>query len=239
MAGTHRDAEAKVRTLGVRSVVALVIAVIAVIAFGVWVLNGLFGAPSPQDEVPGSTKTPAAASTPPSKAPTSAPASPQPSATKGAEPGLPEISGTSPRRLRAGKLIDAGFDAAVTAGTDRFTAASASELSRLASRGRPGSPGTDTVVIIGEDRFDRSAALNRIADLKPGDSIELETYTADLTYVVERSTELDASAVPTIGAVTANVPGRLVLVATTYDSNGNRAGRDTVVTARLTGATAR
>lgn len=239
MAGSHRDADAKVRTLGIRSVIVLVVVVIATISFGTWTVAGIFGGPGPGGEVPAATKNPASASPSSAEAPSSAPSSP--TATDSAQPpvDLPSIPEASPRRLRSGALIDAGFDAAIIADSGRFTAASASELSRLATRGRPGSPGTDTVVVIGEDRFDRTAALNRIGDLEVGDSIELETYNADLSYTVEKATELDAAAVPADRTLSAKVPGRLVLVAITYDSTGNRTGRDTVVTARLTGATLR
>lgn len=146
-------------------------------------------------------------------------------------PALTRVSPDAPRRLVAGSLIDTGFDNAVT----RIDASSDSEVARWESRGTPGSPGTDTVYVIGRVGEDRAfAGLPRLA---VGAKVTIRTDRGTLTYTV-RSTSLEEHAgLEDDAAFTARKPGRLVLVGIRYDASGDRLGRDLVVVAQLTAAT--
>lgn len=145
-------------------------------------------------------------------------------------PALTRVAPDAPRRLVAGTLIDTGFDNAVT-GID---ASSDSEVARWESRGSPGSPGTDTVYVIGRVGEDRAfAALPRLA---VGAKVTIRTDRGTLTYTV-RSTSLEKhSGLEQEATFTARKPGRLVLVGIRYDASGDRLGRDLVVVAQLTAA---
>lgn len=216
--------------LAVAGVVSLLIAGV------LWLLgNDAADDPAPKNATPTLKATPSASSTPTNQPPASS--VPKPSTTP-RQPTLPEIEPASPRRLVIGSAVDAGFDRAISSADLPLSAASSAELSRLASRGTPGSPGADTVVIVGEDRFDRSAALNDIADVAEGDTIELETYNATLTYTIGTVAKVDSEALAQQPAYSEKKPGRLLLIATTYDDQGNRTGEDTLVVAQLSAAVA-
>lgn len=164
-----------------------------------------------------------------------------PSATAGATPtatpkptarskALARIAPDAPRRLVAGNLIDTGFDSAVS-GID---ASSDSEVTRWESRGSPGSPGTDTVYVIGRVGEDRAfAALPRLAD---GAKVSIRTDRGTLTYTVRSTSLREHDGLDEDAAFTARKPGRLVLVGIRYDDSGDRLGRSLVVVAQLTAA---
>lgn len=185
------------------------------------------------DDSPGQT-SPTDLPIPP-VSPSATPTTPTPTATPTAPattkaPTLTRVAPDAPRRLVAGTLIDTGFDSSVT-GID---ASSDSEVARWESRGSPGSPGTDTVYVIGRVGEDRAfAALPRLG---VGAKVTIRTDQGTLTYTV-RSTSLEQHAgLEDDAAFTARKPGRLVLVGIRYDDSGDRLGRDLVVVAQLTAA---
>lgn len=230
MAGSHRNNEVEVRTWNLPLIGLVVLGVIGafVTVWGVVLLTG---------ENEGALPDPAA--TPPSPSVTisidaspDASASADPSSSESDSADVPPAEAAPPRRLVIDGVVDSGFDNAVT-GDDPLEAGSSNRLSRLESRGLPGSPGTDTVVVVGEDRFDRNAVLNDIADATVGQTIRLETGEATLIYTIDEILELSSDEVQQHPSVAEEDGTRLVLVATTFDDQGERTGTDSVVVATL------
>lgn len=145
-------------------------------------------------------------------------------------PALTRVSPDAPRRLVSGDLIDAGFDNAVT-GID---ASSDSEVARWESRGSPGSPGTDTVYVIGRVGEDRAFAA--LPELAVGAKVTIRTDQGTLTYTVRRTSLEEHAGLEDDATFAARKPGRLVLVGNRYDDSGDRLGQDLVVVAQLTAA---
>lgn len=166
---------------------------------------------------------------PVSAAPTSSPA-----ATPVAAPSLPTVAPDPPRRITAGDALDAGFDSAVTA----LEASSDDEVARLEARGAPGSPGTDTVVVVGRVLADGQGAFAALPRLGPGDRVTIRTDNGALTYTVRTAALLARDGLAGSAVVATERPGWLVLVGNRYDDAGDRLARDLVVTAQLTDATA-
>lgn len=171
----------------------------------------------------------------PPVSPSATPAGPTPSATPPPAattkaPALTRVTPDAPRRLVAGNLIDTGFDNAVTG----VEASSDSEVARWEPRGSPGSPGTDTVYVIGRVGQDRSfAGLPRLA---VGAKVTIRTDEGVLTYTVRSTSLRERTGLEDDTAFTAREPGRLVLVGNRYDAAGDRLDRDLVVIAQLTAA---
>jgi hypothetical protein len=167
----------------------------------------------------------------PSATPTTTTPEATPTATATTKaPALTRVAPDAPRRLVAGGLIDTGFDSAVT-GID---ASSDNEVARWESRGSPGSPGTDTVYVIGRVGEDRAfAALPRLA---VGAKVTIRTDRGTLTYTVRGTSLQEHAGLEDDAAFIARKPGRLVLVGIRYDASGDRLGRDLVVVAQLTAA---
>jgi hypothetical protein len=167
---------------------------------------------------------------------TSVTSTPNPSPTKTATktgkpaPHLPRIAPDAPRRITAGSLIDSGFDSSVT-GLD---ASSDAEVARWDPRGSPGSPGTDTVYVIGRLRAD--AAFARLDDLKRGSKVSIRTDGGTLTYTVSATSLQSESGLERSALFRQHRPGRLVLLGIRYDASGDRLGKALVVTAQLSGA---
>jgi hypothetical protein len=149
-----------------------------------------------------------------------------------ATPPLPRVRPDTPRRLSSGTLIDTGFDSSVTA----LEPASSSEVARLGTRGSPGSPGTDTVYVVGAVRPDGSSALARLASLRVGRTVSIRTDSGTLTYTVRATTLAPETALAADPLFTERRAGRLVLVGIRYDASGARLPDALVVTAELTGA---
>jgi hypothetical protein len=180
--------------------------------------------PVPPESSSASTSPAAPATT---AIPTPTPATPSTTAAP-----LPPVRPDTPRRLSSGTLIDTGFDSSVTA----IEPASSSEVARLGTRGSPGSPGTDTVYVVGAVRPDGASAFARLASLRVGRTVSIRTDSGTLTYTV-RATALQPVATLAGDALfTEHRPGRLVLVGIRYDASGNRLPDALVVTAELTGA---
>jgi hypothetical protein len=161
-------------------------------------------------------------------------ASARPSATpsKRATSKLPKVAPDAPRRLVSGTLLDTGFDDAVT----EIDAASTSEVARLESRGSPGSPGTDTVYVIGRVYADGDSAFADLPRLKAGAKVSIRTDSGTMTYTVSASTLKPEAALADDPLFTARKAGRLVLVGIRYDESDDRLDEVLVVTAQLTGA---
>lgn len=146
---------------------------------------------------------------------------------------LARIAPDAPRRIVSGNLIDAGFDSAVTA----IEPSSTTEVARLESRGSPGSPGTDTVYVIGRVvAGDSDSAFAELPGLRRGAKVSIRTDRGTLTYTVRASTLEPEAALPRDPLFTARTAGRLVLVGIRYAASGDRLNQALVVTAELTGA---
>lgn len=223
MAGSHRnDDQLRHRILAYLPHIAIAVGVVAIVAFVWWTATG-------DPEEPSTENPPAAA--------TSAPPTPKATQTTEPEPELTEVAESAPKRLTIEGVVSARFDQSIELEDGQLESRSGTNLSRVGSRGEPGSPGTDTVVVVGQDRFDRQAALNDIADVARGDEIVLQTANGRLTYTVENTYSMASDNIPEASAIADKEPGRLVLIATTYSERGNRTGADTVVVAQLSDAT--
>lgn len=149
---------------------------------------------------------------------------------------LPRVAEDVPRRLTSGSLLDTGFDASIEPVDGVFTARSSSEVSRWGSRGEPGSPGTDTVFVIGDVNADGSGAFADLPHLRAGAKVEIRTDSGTLTYTVRSVGSHPAAGISTDPAVVAKVPNTLVLLGIRYDAHGQRTGSYVVVKADLTAA---
>lgn len=226
MAGSHRAPEMRPSKLGMAPVIAIVVGLVLLLTFVVWTI-------ADDGDSPPAATPPADSTRKPSPAPTFPTLTPSPVAPID---DLPRIPGAPPRRLIVGEAVDASFTNAIDSDEDVLEAPSATKLARLEGRGEPGSPGKDTVVIIGQDRFDKQAVLNDIAEVSKDDAISLETYNARLTYTVEGVFKVASESVRNSTSFRDTRPGRLLLIATTYDDSGERTGTDTVVVAHLIAA---
>jgi hypothetical protein len=159
---------------------------------------------------------------------------PDASATPASTPAtpLPSVRVDAPRRIVSGALLDAGFDSAVT----RIDASSDAEVARWESRGSPGSPGTDTVYVMGRVRTDRDSAFAALPRLVAGSTVSIRTDAGTMTYTVTHSTLANHDSLSGDPLFTTRRPGRLVLVGIRYDASGNRLPENLVVTAELSGA---
>lgn len=155
-----------------------------------------------------------------------------PSKTPTTAPRLTRIAPSAPRRITSGNLVDAGFD---TAATD-IDASSTSEVARWESRGSPGSPGADTVYVIGRVLADGDSAFARLPKVKSGTRIAIRTDKGTMTYTVSAKTLKPEAGLRQDTLFRQHMSGRLVLVGIRYDASGDRLGKALVVTAQLSGA---
>ncbi|WP_310963336.1 class F sortase [Nocardioides terrisoli] len=137
-----------------------------------------------------------------------------------------------PHRLVIGNLVDAGFAAALQTTTGRLIPDTADQVQRLATRGLPGSPGSDTVVVVGAASSTSIAVFNHLDRLRVGQEVRLETYGGTLTYTVRSETSHAPDTVLGLADVRAHHPGRLVLVVAHY-RHGDRERDDRVIVAQL------
>ncbi len=192
------------------------------------------GAPSATPTV-SSSATPrptasATATTKPTSKPTTKPTN------KPTDPALPRIGPAAPRRLASGTFLDVGFDESVEARNGTLRSASTGEVARWGSRGLPGSPGTDTVYVVGSTRADGESAFAALPRLKPGAKVTVRTDRGRLTYTVVSAADRPTGGLASNDAFAARVPGRLILVGLRVDSSGDATGRAYVVVARLSAA---
>ena len=173
---------------------------------------------------------PVSPSVSPSATPTgeSSPAAPDTSAPTS----VPSVRPAAPRRITSGTLLDTGFDSAVTT----LDASSDAEVARWEPRGSPGSPGTDTVYVLGRVRTDRDSAFAALPRLVVGGTVSIQTDAGTMTYRVTRSALTREDTLGNDPLFTARRPGRLVLVGIRYDASGNRLPQALVVTAELSDA---
>lgn len=231
MAGSHRAARpaSSSRVSGRAVAVAAVVALLPALWFaGTHLVDGVGS---------GTTHRPTAAPIPTD--PTAVP-SPTPTrssnSTASATPRLPAVAADVPRRLTVTGLLDVGFDDSIEPADGRFPTGSTAEAARWGSRGLPASPGTDTVVLVGKVYRQGASAFDDLPRVKVGDTITLRTDTGLLRYRVGSTGNRAAAGLP--AALTAKVPGRLVLIGIRYDAQDDaRTSQVLVVTAQLSGAT--
>jgi hypothetical protein len=187
-----------------------------------------------------STDTPGRASTDlpippvsPSRTPSATPTTPAATPSQTTAPAtLPRVAPDAPRRLVAGSLVDTGFDSSVT----DLDATSTSEVARWERRGSPGSPGTDTVYVVGRVYAGKDSAFAGLPRLRIGGTVSIRTDRGTMTYTVGAATLKPEADLRRDPLFTAHQPGRLVLVGIRYDAAGDRLAKALVVTAQLTGA---
>ncbi|MGO4257527.1 hypothetical protein [Marmoricola sp. RAF53] len=222
---------------------AIVAAVVLALVPAAWfTAHRVFGDSPSSPSTPGTSGSPTespipavspSAGTTPTTTPPPTP-TPTPTPTVGPAADLTRISEDVPRRLTSGSALDTGFDDSVEPAGGAFSARSASEVSRWGSRGQPGSPGSDTVFVIGEVR--PGGAFGALPDLRPGAKVALRTDNGTLTYTVRSVGSHAAAGITTDPAVVGKAPGTLVLLGIRYDASGDRTGDYVVVKADLSDA---
>lgn len=234
MAGIHRGshrAPSESRSSGTRRRTLVAAASVALVMAGTYTAFRTL-----DDDEP--TATPASTPSPSPSISSAPPSEPAATVTPSARPtsrALPRVSPDVPRRLTSGELLDAGFDDSVEPEGDLFTARSTGEVARWGSRGEPGSPGTDTVYVVGRVNADGDSAFGVLAQLKRRTKLSVRTDEGLLTYTVGTTASLPTQGLRRNPVITQKVPGRLVLVGIRYDQSGERLGY-LLVTAKLTGA---
>lgn len=237
MPGTHR---AQSPEPGGGRVWLWAIPIVVVVVAAAFLVPHLLGG-GDNGKQPGKTATPAQSPSPsatPSGTPSStqqptASASTTASATPDPTPN--PVAAAPPRRLVVGNLVDAGFANALQTSSGRLIPTTADQLQRLATRGVPGSPGDDTVVVVGAASNTSTAVFDKLGSVRIGATVEVETYAGTLTYTVSSRTSQDPDTVLDLPDIRVHHRGRLVLVVAHY-ANGDRAGDDLVVVAQLTKA---
>jgi hypothetical protein len=184
-----------------------------------------------------STDLPIPPVTPSATVPTSTPSA-TPSSTPSKPPSarakhLPKVAASAPRRITSAGAIDSGFDSSVT----DLDASSDSEVARWDPRGSPGSPGADTVYVIGRVRADGDSAFADLPKLEAGAKVSIRTDNGTLTYTVSATTLRSSAGLEKDSLFRTHKAGRLVLLGIRYDASGDRLAKALVVTAQLTGAT--
>ena len=154
-------------------------------------------------------------------------------ARKRTAPALTKVPASPPHAISIGRAIaNAPFGNALSPTSGRLIPDAVDELQRLGDRGIPGSPGTDTVVLVGASSTSGRGALDGIDDVRTGAQIVLETQNARLTYKITSATDVDADQVLTLPAVTEKHTDRLVIDCAHYD-DAHRVGSDRVLVATL------
>lgn len=233
MAGSHRAPRKQepARLSGKAIGIALVVALIPALWIGG---RDLFSSGSPSH-----APTHAASPIPPAVTPTPTPtptATPTKPVTKAPKP-LPRVAVSVPRRLNVTGILDVGFDNAITPQNGTFSAASTAEAARWKTRGEPGSPGLDTVYLIGKVYRDSASAFAHLPRVKVGNRIRIRTDSGVLTYQVSSASDQRARGILRSKLFTSKVPGRLVLVGILYRSHDTvRTGQYLVLVARLVAA---
>lgn len=247
MAGSHR-ATPSPRKTGVSRRAVLVAIVVALVPAVGYALHGAFDngsgtpgshqtpAPIPPVTTPTASITPVTPSAPVST-PVSTPSRPVTHVPP--QPHLPPVALDVPRRLLSAGLLDVGFDDSVEPRNGAFHAASTAEVARWGSRGEPGMPATDTVVVIGKSFTKGVSAFDTLPKIRAGAHIVIRTDSGDLTYTVRSVTSQKAAGLARTPTLRTKAPGRLVVVGIGYDRSGHETGRATVVVAEVSASVAR
>lgn len=231
MAGSHR-APRKTRSSSAVPRWALAVAiVVALIPAAYFTAHGAFhDSSSPQTST---TDLPIPPVTPSTTITTGSPTpSPTPTRTAAARPHLTKVATDAPRRITSGRAIDSGFDSSVT----DLDASSDAEVARWDPRGSPGSPGTDTVYVIGRVLANGDGAFSGLPDLERGSKVSIRTDSGTMTYTVSATSLMVESGLAKDPLFGKHHAGRLVLVGIRYDASGDRLGKALVVTAQLSAA---
>jgi hypothetical protein len=183
--------------------------------------------PEAGDRTPTVTTTPS-----PSTGPTAPPASASPTKKASPPPALTRVPAAAPHEISIGSLVRAGFSTSLGAVDRHLIPDRPDKLQRLAVRGLPGSPGTDTVILVGAANDRGTGALDDLDKVHMGDLITLTTQNATLTYRVDTLRQASPDDVLTLPQVRARDTGRLVIDRARY-VGGNRTGSDLVVIAQL------
>ncbi len=131
-------------------------------------------------------------------------------------------------------VLNVGFNSSIEPRSGRFTITLTERAARWGSRGEPGSPGTDTVYVIGKIAGANSA-FQHLGRLHTGSRIVLRTDVGLLTYTVGSVAQHRASGLLNDPAFRARLNGRLVLVGLEF--SGTHPSRNVLlVTAQLSGA---
>jgi len=240
MAGTHRAPAPSRRSRGPATVLAVVVLVAAAIAGG-YVLNRSRGDDPPQAGPPSSTPATTPTLLPtvtvtPRVTPTATTAATSTPTHRPAAKVLPRVQPSAPKRLVVRGLLDVGFDSTITPHDGVFTPRSTAEVARWGGRGVPGSPGRDTVYLIG--KVSAGGAYAELPRTRDGAHVFLHTRTGMLTYTVQAVATRRAAGLTHDKSFMLKVPGRLQLVGIRYDAKGDRTGTVVVVTAVLSSARA-
>ncbi|MFL6158750.1 MAG: hypothetical protein ACJ72D_21895 [Marmoricola sp.] len=239
MAGTHRAPAPSRRSRGPATVLAVVVLVAAAIGGG-YALNRSRGDDHRQAKPPSSTPATTPTSLPtvtitPPVTPATPTATSKPTHRPTAKP-LPRVQPSAPKRLVVRGLLDVGFDSTTSPENGVFTPRSTAEVARWGGRGVPGSPGRDTVYLIG--KVSAGAAFAKLPGTSDGAHVFLHTRTGMLTYTVQAVATHRAAGLTHDRSFMLRVPGRLQLVGIRYDAKGDRTGTVVVVTAVLSSARA-
>lgn len=251
MAGSHRASPPPRRTgpgSGVSLRAVLIAVVIALVPAVGYALHGVL---SNDPSSPGSHSTPLPI--PPVSTPAGTPSTPVTPITPSApvtspshpvthvpaQPRLPHVALDVPRRLLSAGLLNVGFDDSVEPQDGSFHAASTAEVARWGSRGEPGMPAKDTVVVIGKSFTRGVSAFDTLPKIRRGAKIVIRTDSGDLTYTVGSVTTQDADGLARTPTLRTKAPGRLVVIGLGYDRSGHPTGKAVVVVAEVSAAVAR
>lgn len=236
MAGSHRAERPATtsRTPSRTIVIVVVVALLPALYFGAHALFTNGGTATPRTSPPTRLPIPSASATPtPTLIPTP---TPTPTPTPATKP-LPRVTADVPRRMSVAGVLNVGFNSSIEPRSGRFTITLAERVARWGSRGEPGSPGTDTVYVVGKIAG-ASSAFQHLGRLHAGSRIVIRTDVGLLTYTVRSVAQHSASGLLGDPSFRAHVHGRLVLVGLEF--TGSHPSRFVLlVTAQLSGAKGR
>lgn len=238
MAGNHRAPRpATPSRLGSRALAfTVIVALVPAVYLGAHKIFSS-GSPTPTPGASRSSDLPIPAVSPSTTAPPPTPTptpTPTPVVVPTSKP-LTKVRTDAPRRLNIPGVLDVGFNNSTQPRAGLFTAASTGEIARWGTRGSPGSPGTDTVFLVGKIDGSRSA-FGALGTVRPGMKITIRTNSGHLTYTVSAVARHQAAGLTSDPTFAARTPGRLILIGLEY-SGGTRTRTVLLVTAQLSGAT--
>jgi hypothetical protein len=164
-----------------------------------------------------------------------APQTRSPDSGTGPSPTLRPLPEASPRHLTVlagGEVpLATDFDSARPQTDAPLVTLSSGEVTRLADRGLPGSPGSDTVVIVGD--ASSGGVWASLPQVEPGNRLLLTTEAGELVYEVVALRSRSPASVLADDWLTEREPGLVVLVGRYAETEA-----DLLVRARLTEASA-